>query len=102
MIHVVATINAAPGRRDELLAAFRGLVPMVRAEAGCIEYGPAIDVENAIEGQPAARPDVLTVVEKWQDVAALRKHLVAPHMIQFRATVKDLVTTVEIRVLEPA
>ena len=31
MICVIATIETAPGRRNELLAIFRGLVPKVRA-----------------------------------------------------------------------
>jgi quinol monooxygenase YgiN len=102
MIHVIASIRTAPGRRDEVLNAFRALVPQVLAEAGCIEYGTATDLENVIDGQPAARPDLVTVVEKWQDPAALRAHLAAPHMVQFRGTVKDLVAGVEIRVLEPS
>jgi quinol monooxygenase YgiN len=102
MIHVIATIRTAAGCRDELLKEFTKLVPEVRAEAGCIEYGPAIDVQNAIEGQAEARNDVVTVVEKWEDSAALRAHLAAPHMKKFRESMKDVVAAVEIRVLEPA
>ena len=81
---------------------FRALVPQVLAEAGCIEYGTAVDLANAIENQPAERPDMVTVIEKWQDPAALRAHLAAPHMRQFRENVKDFVADVEIRVLGPA
>mgnify|MGYP000881566127 CR=1 FL=1 len=44
MIHVIATIELQPGVRDRFLAEVAGLVPAVRAEAGCIEYGPAVDV----------------------------------------------------------
>jgi quinol monooxygenase YgiN len=102
MIHVIASIRTAPGRRDDVLKQFRALVPQVLAETGCIEYGTAVDLENVIDGQPAARPDMVTVIEKWQDPAALRAHLVAPHMQQFRDNVKDLVAGVEIRVLDPA
>lgn len=102
MIHVIASISTAPGRRDDVLQLFRSLVPQVHAEAGCVEYGTAVDLENAIDGQPAIRPDMVTVFEKWQDPAALRAHLAAPHMKQFRESVKDLVVGVEIRVLNPA
>jgi quinol monooxygenase YgiN len=102
MIHVIASIRTAPGRRDDVLKSFRALVPQVLAEAGCIEYGTAVDRENALDGQPAARPDMVTVIEKWQDPAALRAHLAAPHMLQFRDSVKDIVAGVEIRVLDPA
>jgi quinol monooxygenase YgiN len=102
MIHVIASIRTAPGRRDDVLKLFSALVPQVLAEAGCIEYGTAVDLENAIEGQPSVRPDMVTVVEKWQDPASLRAHLAAPHMHQFRDMVKDIVAGVEIRVLQPA
>lgn len=102
MIHVIASIRTAPRRRDDVLRLFSALVPQVLAEAGCIEYGTAVDLENAIDGQPAARPDMVTVIEKWQDPDALRAHLAAPHMLQFRDKVKELVAGVEIRVLDPA
>ena len=102
MIHVIASIRTVPKRRDEVLTLFRALVPQVLAEAGCIEYGTAVDLENVLNGQPAARPDMITVIEKWQDPAALRAHLAAPHMQKFRDNVKDLVSGVEIRVLNPA
>ena len=102
MIHVIATIQITPGRRADFLREFQQLVPLVRAESGCIEYGPAIDLDAGITGQPAVRPEVVTVVEKWENVAALKAHLVAPHMLSYRETVKDLVTGIEIRVLQPA
>ena len=101
MIHVIATIRTAAGRRDDFLAAFRDLVPLVRAEAGCLEYGAAVDLDAPISGQPPVRDDAVTVVEKWESVAALRDHLAATHMLAYRDKVKDLVTGVEIRVLEP-
>ena len=34
MIHVIAVITAKPGKRAEILAAFRANVPAVRAEHG--------------------------------------------------------------------
>ncbi len=102
MIHVIATIETAPGMRDDFLAAFAELVPDVRAEPGCLEYGPAIDLATSLADQPAPRENVVTVIEKWASVEALRKHLEAPHMVRYRRTVKDLVLGVSIRVLEPA
>jgi quinol monooxygenase YgiN len=101
MIHVIATIHTAPGRRDDFLAAFGELVPDVRAEAGCIEYGPAVDLDTAVSSQPA-RANVVTVMEKWASVPALEDHLAAPHMRRYRERVKDLVVGLEIQVLEPA
>ena len=45
MIHVLAYITAKPGQREALLKEFRTLLPAVRAEQGCIEYGPAVDAD---------------------------------------------------------
>ncbi len=101
MIHVIATIQTAPGRRDELIAAFQQLIPLVRAEAGCIEYGTAVDVQTPITVQAPIREDALTVVEKWENVPALHDHLAAPHMLRHRERVADIVRGVEIRVLQP-
>ena len=102
MIHVIATIETTAGRRDEFLAAFAELVPDVRAEQGCIEYGPAIALETPITGQSPIREDIVVVIEKWESVEALRRHLEAPHMVRYRRTVKDLVAGISIQVLEPA
>lgn len=101
MIHVIATISTARGRREEFLGAFRDLVPQVRAEKGCIEYGPAIDLATPASSG-AERADVVTVVEKWENVGALLDHLAAPHMVKYKEKVKDIVTGVDIRVLQPA
>ena len=48
MIHVLAFITAKPGLRGKILEAFHANIPAVLAEAGCIEYGPAIDAVSAI------------------------------------------------------
>jgi len=102
MIHVIATIQTPFGRRDDLLAAFRELIPQVRAEAGCIEYGTAVDLATPIAVAAAVRDDAVSVVERWESVEALQAHLVAPHMLRHRERVKDMVSGVEIRVLTPA
>jgi quinol monooxygenase YgiN len=102
MIHVIAAIRTAPGRRAEFLAAFRELVPQVKAEASCIAYEPTIDVASGLGPQPAIRDDVVTVVEKWQDLDSLKRHLAAPHVSQFLEQSKDLLAGLEIQVLAPA
>ena len=102
MIHVIATIELADGKRAEFLDKFRQLVPKVRAEQGCLEYGPTIDVATEIPAQEGARENVATIVEKWENIEALEKHLVAPHMNEYRGSVKDLVVKLDLRILEPA
>jgi quinol monooxygenase YgiN len=102
VIYVIATIELVPGRRDDFLREFQANVPAVLAEDGCVEYVPTIDLQTAIPAQGDARPDVVTVVEKWADVEALEAHLIAPHMLSYRAKVKDLVQRVTLQVVEPA
>ena len=101
MIHVIASIELHPGTRDRFLREFARLEPEVRAEAGCIEYGAAVDLESGVPGQVPVRPDVVIVVEKWSSVESLTAHGVAPHMRAYRERVKDLVIRVALHVLAP-
>lgn len=101
MIHVVATIEVVSGKRAEFLSAFHQLVPLVRAEVGCIEYGPTVEIETTIAPAPP-RPDVVVVIEKWDSLAALQDHLAAPHMAEFRQTNGQLIQSVKIQVLQTA
>jgi quinol monooxygenase YgiN len=102
MIIVLATIELHPGKRPNFLAEFHQIVPKVRAENGCIEYFPAIDTSSGLPVQGPAREDVVVVVEKWESIAALETHLVAPHMMEYRPKVKDFVKRVSLQILSPA
>lgn len=102
MLHVIATIELAPGARDKFLVEFHRLVPEVRAEAGCIDYGPTVDFATNIPAQLPLRPDVVTVMERWESIEHLEAHLIAPHMLAYRQRVKELVKGVKLQVLEPA
>ncbi len=102
MIHVIATIQLNPGTRDEFLKHFHAIVPTVRQEQGCLEYGPTVDAETDIAAQDGPREDVVVVVEKWESVDALKAHLVAPHMQQYRENVKSLVAGMTLHILQPA
>lgn len=102
MIHVIATITVAAGRRDAFLAEFHRVVAPVLAEDGCLAYGPAVDTVSGIPVQGPQRPDVVVVIEQWRDLAALKAHLAAPHMATYRERVKDLVQGVQLQVLQPA
>lgn len=102
MIHVIAIITTQPGQRAKVLEAFRANMPAVRAEAGCIEYGPAIDAEGAGKIQTPVGPDTFVVVEKWESLDALKAHAAAPHMAAYAAKVKDLLASRVIHVLESA
>lgn len=101
MIHVLAIITAKPGQRAAILAAFHANMPAVHAEAGCIEYGPAIDAEGMGGIQTRLGPDTFVVIEKWESIDALKAHAAAPHMAAYGAKTKELIASRVIHVLSP-
>ncbi len=102
MICVIATIEITEGRRDEFIKAFEELIPSVQAEDGCLEYAPWVDTPTNIGAQLPRRDHVVTVVEKWESLEALEKHLVTPHMVEFRKTTAELRTGITLQVLDTA
>jgi quinol monooxygenase YgiN len=102
MIFVVATIELAEGKRNDFLKRVHQLVPQVRAEKGCMEYGPAIDVSTGIKAQLPLRENVVVMMEKWEDLKSLEAHLTAPHMLKYREDVKSMVAGTKLQVLQPA
>jgi quinol monooxygenase YgiN len=100
MIHVIATIEAVEGKREAFLEEFRRIIRIVRDEDGCIEYGPAVDLETAFSTEP--RPNTVTIIEKWASVPALEAHLSAPHMKTYRERAAHLIADVKIQVFKPA
>jgi len=102
MVHVIAIVTAKPGKREEIRSAIRANLPAVRAEKGCIEYGPAVDADGIGPFQTKAGADTIFVIEKWSDADALRAHTAAPHMAAYGAKVKDLIAGRVIHVLTPA
>jgi quinol monooxygenase YgiN len=102
MIHVIAVITAKPGQRDAILREFRANMPAVRAEKGCIEYGPAVDADGVGGFQTKFGADTFLVIEKWESVEALKAHAVAPHMAAYAAKTKEMIQSRVIHVLSPA
>ena len=79
MVYVIASIRVKTGMRSEFLEIFKDNVPNVRQEIGCIKYSPAVDI-NAELSQQVLDPNVVTVIEEWSSMMALRDHLASPHM----------------------
>jgi len=98
-VQVVAIVTAKPGKRDQILAAYRDNVAAVLAEDGCISYEAVIDVEG---DTPFAKfgIDTFVVIEKWASMAALRAHAIAPHMKSYAAKTKEWTAERTIHVLE--
>jgi quinol monooxygenase YgiN len=101
MIHVVAVITAKSGMRGAILKEFHANILAVRAEQGCIEYGPAIDAEGIGSFQAKFGPDTFVVIEKWESPEALKAHAASPHMAAYAAKTRDMIATRTIHVLQP-
>ena len=102
MIHVLAIITAKPGKRGEVLAAFRANMPAVHAEKGCIEYGPATDADGFGSFQTKFGADTFVVIEKWESMDHLKAHGASAHMKAYGEKNKDLVATRAVHVLQNA
>ena len=101
MVNVLASITVKEGKRAEFIAAFKDNLPAVRAEDGCLEYFPAVDIDADLPPQQLDS-NMVTVIEKWENLEALRAHLVAPHMLAYKEKVKDIVEGVALKVLQEA
>ncbi len=103
MIRVIATIELKPGRREAFLKELQANVPHVRAESGCLDYTPMLDLASGLQAQIPLRPDAVTIVEAWESLEALRKHLSGlPHMLRYKAATQEMVARVSLQVLQPA
>jgi quinol monooxygenase YgiN len=100
MIYVFATIELVEGMRDQFLTAQRELLPLVRAEAGCVEYTPTVEVPLADPAKTPPRTNCIFMQERWESLPALRTHLTAPHMKAFREKVQGLIAGVKVEVFE--
>jgi quinol monooxygenase YgiN len=101
MICVIATINLKEGKRDAYLAELRKIIPDVRKENGNIEYAPYVDLASGFPVQPPVRPDTVTIVEKWESLDALTKHMSAPHMGSYRKATKEILQSMQVQVISP-
>ena len=101
MINVVASIKVAEGRREDFIKIFLELMPKVHQENGCVEYFPAIDVASDLEVQDIDI-NCVTVLEKWQTLDALKAHLAAPHMDEFRDNTEGMVESLTLKILQSA
>jgi quinol monooxygenase YgiN len=80
---VLGDATAAPGRRDELVAAAREVASATRADEGCVSYGFYADVDNT---------DRILSVEIWADRESLEAHMTHDHTQQFLRVAPGLVS----------
>jgi quinol monooxygenase YgiN len=101
MISVIASVRIKADRLPQFIEIFKANVTNVREEKGCIEYFPAIDIDSGLPVQKLDK-NVVTIMEKWESVEALKAHLKTPHMLAYREKVKDIVEELSIKVLKEA
>ena len=101
MITVLASIHVRTGRLADFLHIFKDNMVEVRKEKGCIEYFPAIDIPVDLPSQ-VVDENVVTVLEKWDTMEALKAHLVSSHMQAYRVMVKDMIENVQLKILKEA
>lgn len=81
-IYVVAVLQAKEGQAGALGEVLRQVVPKVRQENGCLRYDLHHDKDRA---------GAFMFYEAWSDDEALAAHGTAPHMLEMRERIKDLV-----------
>ena len=101
MINVIASIRIEAGGLSDFLEIFRANMLKVREEKGCVEYVPLVDIDAKLVPQ-ILDENVLTIIEKWESLEALRDHLEAPHMMAYREKVKNIVTGLSLKILKEA
>jgi quinol monooxygenase YgiN len=101
MINVIATVQVKEGKRAEFIDLFKTIVPLVKAEKGCIDYFPTIDLPTDLPPQNINENEV-TIIERWESLDHLMAHLGTPHMAEHMEKEKDYVEKASIKILQEA
>jgi quinol monooxygenase YgiN len=99
MIHVIASIKIKSSQIDQFVNIFKSNIPKVLEEDGCVEYSATIDYKTDIPIQELDS-NVVTVIEKWDSLAALLAHLESRHMVKYKLDVEYMVEDISIKILE--
>jgi quinol monooxygenase YgiN len=73
---IVANIHAKPDQIDLVKAELEKLLPITRAEEGCLQYDLHRDNDN---------PAHFMFFENWESRELWQKHTTAPHLAAYRA-----------------
>ncbi|WP_417482392.1 putative quinol monooxygenase [Maricaulis sp.] len=80
---IIANIHAQADQVALLRAELLKLVPITRAEAGCLQYNLHQDNDN---------PAHFTFVERWESRELWQTHMNAPHLAAYMAATEGAVT----------
>ncbi len=101
MIYGVVSVRVKPGKVQEYIALFKSIAGKVSQEKGCLQYVSTIDFEIGVPIQTLDK-NVVTIIEKWESLEALQKHLAAPYMEDFFKKEGALVESSVLKMLQEA
>lgn len=79
---ILAQITAVAGKETLVRAELEKLVPITRAEAGCLQYDLHVDNEN---------PGFFVFYENWESRELWQTHMNAPHLAAYMAATEGAV-----------
>jgi len=91
VVVVVATVRVNPEHVSAVEPALRKLVPVTRAEEGCLNYDLHRD---------RADPAVFVFHETWESEAHLDRHLQAPHIQAFVDATAGMIAELDVKRLD--
>ena len=83
--HMVVRFEAAPGKREELLAHLKSLEIATQSEPGCLYYILNVDRDDS---------NIFYFREAWSSREAHAVHDQTPHIEAFRALKDELTTSI--------
>ena len=89
MIIVIARAEVDPARVDELRPALDAMMRATWEESGCLSYSMAVEGDS-----------VVSIVERWADLAALKAHFTTPHMAEFNKAVMGAVRSIDAKMYD--
>ena len=89
---ILAQITAVPGKEALVRAELEKLIPITRAEAGCINYDLHVDNET---------PGFFVFYENWESRALWQAHMNAPHLAAYGAATAGCVESFVLNEMTP-
>jgi quinol monooxygenase YgiN len=80
-VTLVVHLKAKKGMGAKLEEAALSLIPLTRAEPGCIEYNFHANAQES---------DSYLFYENWVDQNALDKHLAMPYLVKFKTLLAEI------------
>ncbi|MEM7742233.1 MAG: putative quinol monooxygenase [Pseudomonadota bacterium] len=81
---ILAQITAVPGKEALVRAELEKLVPITRAEAGCLQYDLHLDNE---------KPGLFVFYENWESRVLWQSHMNAPHLAAYMTSTEGAVAS---------